>query len=185
MLPYIVVAPFSNEPLRDWPAAHFAALIGRCIRDMRVVVRVVGTIHQREAANGIIRSFPAHQVENTCGLLSWLELGSMIARAQVVVGNNSGVVHASARADVPTVCIFGGSHAEAEWMPRGPSVFLVTKHTACSPCARSSCAHGKRCLHEIAPDTVFDLVVRASPIRAGPLISIQRSLDKRSTTSEG
>ena len=165
MPPYIVVAPFSNEQLRDWPATHFAALIDRCIGELQVIVKVVGTIHQREAANDIIRSFPGHLVENRCGLLSWLELGDMIARAEGVVGNNSGVVHASAKANVPTVCIFGGSHAEAEWMPRGPSVFLVTKHTACSPCARRSCVHGKRCLHEIAPDAVFDLVFKASQIR--------------------
>jgi ADP-heptose:LPS heptosyltransferase len=166
MLPYIVIAPFSNEQLRDWPAPHFAALIGRCVTDLQIVVKVVGTIQQREAANGIVRGFPSHRVENTCGLMSWRELVDVIAQAQVVVGNNSGVVHASAKANVPTICIFGGSHAASEWMPRGPCVFLVTKHTACSPCARSSCVHGKRCLHEITPDAVFDLIFKASQICA-------------------
>jgi ADP-heptose:LPS heptosyltransferase len=162
LLPYIVVAPFSNDQLRDWPATHFAALIGRCVTDLQVTVKVVGTIQQREAANGIGRGFPSHRVENTCGLMSWRELVNVIAQAQVVVGNNSGVVHESAKANVPTVCIFGGSHAASEWMPRGPGVFLVTKYTACSPCARGSCAYGKRCLHEIGPDLVFDLVFKAS-----------------------
>jgi ADP-heptose:LPS heptosyltransferase len=168
--PYIVIAPFSNEHLRDWPAAHFAALIGRCITEFQVTVKVVGTIQQREAANAIIRRFPSHRVENTCGLMTWGELADAIAQAQAVVGNNSGVVHASAKANVPTVCIFGGSHAASEWMPRGPSVFLVTKYTACSPCARQSCVYGKRCLHEITPDTVFDLVCKALQIRV-PLVS--------------
>jgi ADP-heptose:LPS heptosyltransferase len=166
MLPYIVIAPFSNEHLRDWPAAHFAALIGRCITDLQVTVKVVGTIQQREAANGIIRSFPSDRVENTCGLMTWRELAGVIAQAQAVVGNNSGVVHESAKANVPTVCIFGGEHAACEWMPRGPAVFVVAKHTACSPCARQSCVYGKRCLHEIMPDIVFDLVFKASQIRA-------------------
>jgi ADP-heptose:LPS heptosyltransferase len=165
ILPYFVIAPFSNEKLRDWPATHFATLIRRCVTDLQVTVKVIGTIQQREAANGIIRDFPSHQVENTCGLMSWRELAGVIAQAQVVVGNNSGVAHASAKANVPTVCIFGASHAASEWMPRGPAVFLVTKYTACSPCARQDCVHGKRCLHEITPDAVFDLVLKASQIR--------------------
>lgn len=163
---YIVVAPFSNEQLRDWPGGHYAELLDHCVRNLDSTIKVIGTIHQRPMANLIVRNLPADRVENLCGLLPWARVSDLLAGAQVVVGNNSGIPHTAARLGVPTVCIFGGTHAESEWMPRGAHVFLITKHTVCSPCSRQSCVYGKRCLHEIPPLAVFDLVVRAAQTSA-------------------
>ena len=157
----IVVAPFSNSDIRDWPAGHYATLLGllleRVPEEMRI--RVVGTPGQRLRVNEIVRHHPAPRVANECGRLGWPELIEELRRAACVIGNNSGVAHLSGSFGVPTVCIFGGSHQRNEWRPLGASVMLVTRAIGCSPCQLDHNAwspYDKACLRQIVPATVAD-----------------------------
>lgn len=158
---YIVVAPFSNDRLRDWPRSNYTRLLDLYVRRFDAKVKIIGTIHQRPLANQLVRELPGDRVENLCGIISWSAVMDLIAGARVVVGNNSGIPHTSARLGIPTVCIFGGTHSETEWMPRGPQAFLITNHVACSPCSRNDCPYGKRCLNELSAEAVFEMVDKA------------------------
>jgi ADP-heptose:LPS heptosyltransferase len=159
----IVLAPFSNSALRDWPAMHFAALARLLIErtDGAIPIRVFGTQAQRLRANQIVRGLRADLVSNDCGRLPWSSVEAELAAARCVIGNNSGIAHISANLGTPTVCIFGGSHQRLEWRPLGPSVVTVSNVIACSPCHadhRGRCDYGLSCLREIAPETIADVV---------------------------
>lgn len=168
---YIIIAPFSNQHTRDWPMDHFRDLIALCVQELSLVIKVVGSIHQRELINSIIKEFPSTRVENFAGITSWSELQTLLQNAEAVVSNNSGVGHFSAKSAVETICIFSGSHSEFEWMPRGPHVTLISKRTACSPCdpGNDACPCNKRCLTEIKPANVFKYldaaILRASNLK--------------------
>ena len=86
----VVVAPFSNAFIKDWPPEHYRQLIELCVERGGVRAIVVGTSGQRELGNQIIRALPAPAVENRCGTMSWLELGALIDGSAAVVGNDSG-----------------------------------------------------------------------------------------------
>ena len=118
----ILLAPFSNSEIRDWPVGHWAALIAHILDGPLgdEPIRVVGTPNQRLGANEIVRRYPATRVENLCGRLAWLDVVEQIRTARCVVGNNSGVSHLGGHFGRPTVCVFGGSHNRAEWRPSGP-----------------------------------------------------------------
>jgi ADP-heptose:LPS heptosyltransferase len=162
----IVVAPFSNSDIRDWPAEHYAAMIG-CLLDRLGsdrLVRVVGTAGQKIRANDVVRLYPADRVVNECGRLSWAELVEEIKLAGCVVGNNSGISHLSGSFGVPTVCVFGGSHQRAEWRPLGDNVILVSRAIGCSPCQldhNSQSPYDRACLRLIEPTVVADAVMLA------------------------
>jgi ADP-heptose:LPS heptosyltransferase len=166
----VVVAPFSNAFIKDWPPEYYRQLIELCVERGGVRAIVVGTSGQRELGNQIIRALPAPAVENRCGTMSWLELGALIDGSAAVVGNDSGVAHLAATRGARTICIFGGSKSVFEWMARGPRVVVLQKRTSCSPCAihhHSLCPYQKRCLSEISPEQVFSELANYLDPRTG------------------
>lgn len=160
---HIVIAPFSNSDIRDWPAAHFKALIGRLVAERDETIRVVGSPGQAIRAREIVRPFDARRVVNDCGRTPWSKTLGLIRSAACVVGNNSGIAHLAAFEGVPTICVFSGSHQRLEWRPIGERVITLSRAIACSPCHFHYAAHcpfGLACLDQITPDTVFDAVSR-------------------------
>jgi ADP-heptose:LPS heptosyltransferase len=165
----IILAPFSNSSIRDWPAEHYRDLIGLLLEEPEITgtIRVIGTPGQRLGVCEIVRPHPADRVVNESGRLAWPDVLATLRSAGCVVGNNSGIAHVSGYYGTPTVCVFGGSHQRLEWRPRGPNMIVLSRAIACSPCHLdhgSSSPFGKACLWEIEPREVRDAVLLA---RAG------------------
>ena len=161
----IVVSPFSNSLIRDWPAAHYSKLIQLLLPalDEKERVLIVGAPDQRDRAAEILRTLPADRVLNTCGTFAWDEVLTRLKSATFVIGNNSGIAHLAAMYGVPTICLFGGSHQRSEWRPLGPNVFVITRAIGCSPCHldhNMSCRYDKACLREIMPEEVAAIIRR-------------------------
>jgi len=157
----IVIAPFSNSPIRDWPGAHFATLIGLLLEQLGddCRIRLTGTANQRLNVNEIVRYHPADRVINACGRMTWDEVLEGLRFADCVIGNNSGIAHVAGFFGTPTVCIFGGSHQRLEWGPRGDNVVILSRVIGCSPCHLDHghvSPYGKACLREIDPVEVVD-----------------------------
>jgi ADP-heptose:LPS heptosyltransferase len=185
----IVLAPFSNNALRDWPAAHYSETIGLMLDRLApdAHISVVGTRGQRLGAAEIVRPFPADRVVNDCGI-SWESVLEKIRGASCVIGNNSGITHASRHFGTPTVCVFGGSHQRTEWGPLGDHVVILSRVIGCSPCQFNhafECPYGAACLREIVPVDVvaaaFNVVARAGRHLLGERakLAILREVDER------
>lgn len=169
----VVIAPFSNSAIRDWPAGHYDELIKLLLLDAGVSgnIRVIGTAGQRLGGCEIVRRHPADRVINECGRLPWGDVLDVVQTAACVIGNNSGIAHVAGEFGVPTVCIFGGSHHRFEWRPRGRSVIVLSRAIGCSPCHldhRRSSPYGKACLTEISPAEVRDAVFAAMSSKKPP-----------------
>jgi ADP-heptose:LPS heptosyltransferase len=172
----IVIAPYSNSAIRDWPAGHFSALIGLLLagwNDGAGLIRVIGTAGQRLRTNAIVRSHSSNRVRNDCGRLPWPDVIKELRQATCVIGNNSGIAHLAGSFGVPTVCIFGGSHQRLEWRPLGFNVTLLSRSIGCSPCHLdhgAKCGNGLACLTEISPEEVagasLAAIARAAEARA-------------------
>lgn len=168
----IVVAPFANSDIRDWPLDHFQVLIGKLIEARRETVHVVGAPGQAIRARDLVRRFDPARVVDDCGRLEWTALNAMVRGAACVIGNNSGIAHLAALAGVPTICIFGGAHQRGEWRPLGANVVTLTRSLACSPCGfhdAAACPFGVACLDQISHETVSDVAVR---LLAGRLVEV-------------
>lgn len=166
----VVISPFANERVREWPVAQYRRFIERVLAAGEGPVTVVGTRPQRMRANEVVRGFPYPEVVNSCGRLSWPELVALVDRAAYVVANNSGTAHLAADRGRWSLCLFSGSHSFVEWMPRGPRVVLISRMTACSPCALGGgrCPHGIACMAHLDADAVFDLFANARASCAQP-----------------
>jgi len=160
MIP-IVMSPFSNGDIRDWPAGHFSDLIGLLLNRIDAQVRVVGARSQATRAAAIVRPYDATKVISDCGR-PLQDVIAEIRQAGCVIGNNSGITHLSAWFGIPTICLFGGSHQRLEWRPMGPAVRTISRVIGCAPCQlhrARDCAYGKACLDQISPELVADIIV--------------------------
>lgn len=153
----MLVSPFANERVRQWPWQHYRALIEMIVREHGHPVVVVGTRAQRASANAIVRGLSSEMVANACGDWSWQELIEAVDAAPYVVANNSGVAHLASSRGRWTLCVFSASHAYCEWMPRGPRVVTLVKALACSPCSLGTerCPNGVACMVDFQPTEVF------------------------------
>ena len=153
----VVISPFANERVRQWPASHFRELVDIIWREHGLPSVIVGTRAQRSLANDIVRGRSSERVANACGTMSWVELIAAVDAEPYVVANNSGVAHLAASRGNWTLCIFGASHAYNEWMPRGPLVVTVSIALPCSPCSLGTdrCPNGVACMVDLAPADVF------------------------------
>lgn len=153
----VVVSPFANERLRQWPWRHFRSLIEMIVGEHGLPVVIVGVRAQRASANDIVRGLSSETVMNACGSWSWTEVVRAVDAAPYVVANNSGVAHLAAERGRWTLCVFAASHAFNEWMPRGPKVVTVVKAVPCSPCeiGIERCPNGVDCMVGLQPADVF------------------------------
>ena len=156
----IVVAPFANERIREWPLENFRGFIECGLRHGHTF-SVSGTWAQRALANTLVRTFPSDRVQNACGTTSWVEMQEMLLRAPFVVANNSGIAHLAADLGQWVLCVLAGSHSWVEWMPRGPKVVTIARMPACAPCCASTCPNELTCLADVKPEFAFDTITSA------------------------
>jgi ADP-heptose:LPS heptosyltransferase len=158
----IVVAPFSNSEIRDWPAAHYAELIRKLAQTYGCRVRLVGSPVQRPMAEQLCGLEPIQacgaQVANDVGRSSWAELTAILRNADLVICNNSGIAHLAADEGCRTLAIYAASHQPGEWGPRGPRSRAIMMGIRCSPCGferLEECPHDHVCMHALTPAMVM------------------------------
>ncbi len=117
-----IVHPGSGSPAKNWPAPHFAA-IGRRLTARGWNVRLLRGPADRDAVSAVMRTAgnPGWALEEPTDPTA---LSSLLARAALYIGNDSGVAHLSARLGRPTVALFGPTDP-AIWAPRGPCVAVL------------------------------------------------------------
>lgn len=123
--PYAILAPGCSPhlPWKRWPIGRFAEL-ATVIADRGALPVVVGTVAERDLAESIRAECPT--ARDLTGQTSLLELAGILARASLVVGNDTGPTHMGAVLGCPTIALFAtASHPELA-APRGPTPGFVT-----------------------------------------------------------
>lgn len=105
------------------------------------------------------------------GALRLTELNSLLAGAQLFVGNDSGPAHVAAAFGVPAVVIFGSSDS-AVWHPWGTPHRVIETQWDCKPCPGDRCYafDEPRCILSVRPELVLsaidDLIASSGPTQS-------------------
>ncbi len=156
----IVVAPLSNKATCDWPLDRYAGLVGQLLARGDVQIILLGVRSQADALGGIVAGNDADaRIHNLAGLTNWREVSEIVAMADLVICNNSGIAHLAAGRGAPTLAIYSGAFQPREWGPRGPRVRTLMAQVKCSPCGYAlmeKCTHDFQCVKPITPEIVLD-----------------------------
>jgi len=150
--PLLALAPGAEYgPAKRWPTRHFATL-ARAMLDRGWEVWLFGSPGDREIASQIPCS------RNLAGQTRLDQAVTLLALADALVSNDSGLMHVGAALDRRQVALFGPSDHRRTG-PRNPEARVLTLGLDCSPCNQRSCPLGHhRCLEDLPPDRVQALL---------------------------
>ena len=142
-------------PAKRWPAERYGKLAARVADEFDGVCVVFGTDSDREAGEIISRAAPGRCLDLT-GRTTLARAMAMIARCDLFVTNDSGLMHVAAVLAVPLAAIFGSTDPVATG-PFAEKIRIVRHQFDCQPCFATECKRDFRCMTSI----VVDDVVRA------------------------
>lgn len=111
--PLLVVGPSANWIGKTWRPERFAETIARLravggtLEDAHVLL--VGAPNEREASEPVIASIPENRRTEIFGTEHLLTVMACLRRADLYVGNDSGLMHMAAASGRPTLGLFGPS----------------------------------------------------------------------------
>ena len=144
-------------PAKQWPSGYYARL-ALLLVERGYRVWVLGSA--KEAALGDeIALNAAGDVYNLCGKTELVDVIDLVACAEQVVSNDSGLMHIAAAMDVKVNVIYGSS-TPAYTPPLTDNAEIFYKQLSCSPCFARTCKFGHYdCLGEISPEDVLEKIV--------------------------
>ena len=165
--PYAVLNPNAGTLSleRRWPAAMFADLASRLLREDDLAVVLIGSGAEREYTEGVrllAEATPGERLANLAGSVTTGGLAALLRDAAVVVSNDSGPMHLSAALGAPTVGLFG-PETPVMYGPLGLRALALYRPPPCSPCINvhdnkvASCIYGRpECLVNLPVDEVHE-----------------------------
>ncbi|HEX5828189.1 MAG TPA: glycosyltransferase family 9 protein [Candidatus Limnocylindrales bacterium] len=157
----VVVLPGASCAARRYEPARFAAAARELARRDGLPVVVAGADRERPLTAAVADAVPG--ALDLGGRTGVPELAAVVARAAVVLTNDSLGMHLADALRVPVVVAFAGTDREAEWAPRSTAARTLRRSTACAPCRLFECPIGHPCL-DIEPGEV---AAAASALLAG------------------
>lgn len=116
---YMVIAPIANWDPKEWPILHFIALLrdvlakGGIAEQFQPVIACAA--HEAEKAKPLIDALQEfNPICFTDGALSLSALYACFKRAQFFIGNDSGLMHMAAAANIPTLGLLGPTAYNAD-----------------------------------------------------------------------
>jgi heptosyltransferase-2 len=145
-------------PAKRWPASYFAQLATDFCRHGDQVW-LLGSPKDAAVADEIVQLAGGGCV-NLCGRTRLDEAVDLLSRADLVVSNDSGLMHVAAALDRPMVAIFGSSSPRFT-PPLSARARVVQRELPCSPCFKRECPlkHFK-CMIELTPDQLRGEIAR-------------------------
>jgi heptosyltransferase-2 len=148
-------AEFGNA--KQWPEEHYAAVANGKIR-AGWQVWILGSRNDEQTAEGIMRLLDKtlrDHCHNLSGRTQLVETIDILALADAVVTNDSGLMHIAAAVNTPLVVVYGSTSPDFT-PPLGDKVAIVKSAIACAPCFERTCPLGHRkCLTEQQPSTIL------------------------------
>jgi heptosyltransferase II len=145
---------------KRWPASFYAEVAQQKIAQ-GWQVWLFGSDKDKETA-AEINSAVSGACLDFAGRTSLDEAVDLMSLVDVVVSNDSGLMHVAAALDKKTIALYGSSDPNFT-PPLNAKAQIITLNLACSPCFKRECPLGHtRCLTDIKPQQVLDSIEMSS-----------------------
>ena len=149
---YIVLYPWTTCQSRNYDAQRFAQAARQLAEKTGYPVVVSGVARDRHQAGPLLKHLGTHAID-LIGQTRLEQLVTIIARARLMLSNNTSTMHIADATGTPSVITFAGTELEEQWRPRRAPVALLRRPTVCSPCYRFECLYALECL-DLEPESL-------------------------------
>ena len=161
------ICPGSKHFSKRWQKEKFAEVAVKAANEFNAKVLLFGGTDERYdcrfVAEEIVRQTSEKNVSNFAGEFSLLETAAALEFCDVVVTNDSGLMHLAAAKQKKIVAIFGSTVEQFGFFPYGTEAIVIeNKQLDCRPCThigRKSCPKEHfKCMNDISVGEVFAAV---------------------------
>ena len=138
-------------PAKRWPPKYFGELAAALAAEGSTIW-IVGSSKERDIGEAI-REHSAGVALNLCGRTTLDQAVVLLSGADMVVTNDSGLMHVAAALDRPLVALYGSS-SPAFTPPLSARARILKFDVPCSPCFERTCPLGH-----------FDCMMKLKPVR--------------------
>ncbi|MCG6932142.1 MAG: lipopolysaccharide heptosyltransferase II [Gallionella sp.] len=156
-LPVAIFCPGAEYgPSKRWPIPYFAEIAQR-LQKHGFAIWLIGSAKDREIADKIVAmGNPASR--NLCGSTDLADAIALLSCAELVISNDSGLMHIAAALNRPMLALFGSSSPQFT-PPLSPKAEVVKLDLKCSPCYKRECPLGHfNCMMQLTPDLVWNKI---------------------------
>jgi len=124
---YVVLAPKSNSAYKDWPIERFTKLAQNLLQKPAFCsskIVILALANQKEALLPLVNALPASTLVDLSGLTDIPIACAILSRAQLFIGNDSGLLHMAGALKAPLVGLYGPNN-DKEYAPRGRLVRIA------------------------------------------------------------
>jgi len=144
-------------PAKRWFPERFAAVANRLIDDFSAQAILFGSSEDRKSTDAVQHNV-SHKLINLAGKTNLKEAIAVIARCNLFISNDSGLMHVAGALNIPTVAIFGSTNPLTT-SPVGDKSIVIYKGASCSPCLKETCPTDFRCMEMISAEEVYETAI--------------------------
>ena len=146
-------------PAKQWPAEYHAQIANTMLNN-NWEIWLLGAGADMQIINKIntLTNNKCYVFGNTASLTNKIDLLKM---SDIVVANDSGLLHITCAVNTPVIAIYGSTTPEFTPPLSDNNIILSipTKNLSCKPCFKRTCKYKHyKCLQDIAPNTVLESI---------------------------
>ncbi|MFN3567424.1 MAG: lipopolysaccharide heptosyltransferase II [Caldimicrobium sp.] len=155
--PLILIAPgAAYGPAKKWPEDYYRKLSQELVKKGFNIL-IVGS--EGEKLLGDYIKGEAKGIYNLCGETTITTLAGIFSLSNLLISNDSGLMHLGAALKIPQIAIFGSTDPLFT-APLNPRAIILKLNLDCSPCFKRECPKGHyNCLRSITPDEVLQKIL--------------------------
>lgn len=159
------LCPSAKHYTKRWLKEYYVELAGKLVKDFNAYIIMLGGPEDRAYCEDMRRLIGEEHVINVAGEVTLLQSAAILDHCDVVVTNDTGLMHIAVARQRNVVAIFGSTVKEFGFFPYGLNSTVVEHpDLPCRPCTHiglHKCPKKHfRCMKEVTPDMVFDAVRR-------------------------
>lgn len=161
------LCPFARHATKEWPTDRFSQVASGFVRKFDGAVMIFGGSADGERGLPLIKELVnehgEERVINFTGTLTLSETAAAMQYCDVIVTNDTGLMHIADAMQRSIVAMFGSTVREFGFFPsENRSIVLERKGLYCRPCShigREQCPEGHfRCMKEIESAGVYEAI---------------------------
>lgn len=133
---YLAMAPGARHATKQWPLERYVELAREVQRGQHARIALFGGPGEEGLTARIAEELGDDAVD-LCGRLSLSEVAACLARCNLLVCNDSGLLHLSEAVGTPVLALYGPTSRELGFFPRLASSHVIEHALPCRPCSRN------------------------------------------------